>query len=91
MNSSLNEVRALWERCIFDTMRQRQLSGFRSTLYYTEDGSIVFDAKQSLLADLVFVDNAAAIIDAIVKVSGFVIVNLYDPANVWVWKKGGEA
>lgn len=91
MNSSQSDIRKLWERCISKTMFLRSHCLNRPSLYFTENGSLVLDARPINPVDIFLVKSAAVVCDIIAKEYGFSQDTSVAVDYLFVWKKGGAA
>lgn len=91
MNSSLNDIRKLWEQCISETMFLRGHCHNRPLLYFTESGSLVLDARPINPVDISVVESAAVVCDIIAEECGFSQDTSVAVNYLFVWKKGGAA
>ncbi|MGD7651322.1 hypothetical protein [Ralstonia pseudosolanacearum] len=91
MNSSQSKIREFWERCIMQTMFVRARFREKHPLYYTETGTLVFDARGISPDEKMFVVYTFAICDLIAQEFGFDHVNPVTVDGIITWQKGGEA
>ena len=91
MNSSQSDIREFWESCISETMFLRGHCLNRPSLYYTENGSLVLDARPINPVDISVVESAAVVCDIIAKECGFSQDTSVAVDYLFIWKKGGTA
>lgn len=91
MSSSQNDARKVWERCIFGTMFFRSRCRKRPSLYYTDAGSMVLDARRMLPSDPELLNAISFICDLIAADYGFTQDLSVEVDDLFVWKKGGAA
>lgn len=90
MSSSQSNIRALWERCISETMFLRGHCHNRPSLYYTESGSLVLDAIPLNPVDTTIVNAVAVICDLIAEECGYRQNTSVAAVGYSVWQKGGD-
>lgn len=91
MNNSLNNARKVWEHCIFETMLLRRHCINRPSLYFTESGCLILDARPIYPVDISVVESVAVVCDIIAEEYGFSQDTATGAAYLFVWKKGGTA
>ena len=91
MNSSQSNVRALWERCIFGTMFLRGRCHQRPSLYFTESGSLILDARPVCSRDTSLVNAVIITCGLFAEDSGFWRDESVYVEGLAVWKEGGAA
>lgn len=90
MNSSLNDIRKFWEHCIYETMFLRGHCINRPSLYFTESGSLVLDARPVNPVDTTVVNAVAVICDLIAEECGYRQDTSVSVTGLSVWKEGGD-
>lgn len=91
MSSSLSDVRKVWEHCIFGTMFFRGRCRVRPSLYYTDAGSMVLDARMMQPPYPELINAISFTCDLIAADYGFTQDLSVAVDNLFVWKKGGAA
>lgn len=91
MSSSLNDVRRVWESCVFFTMFHRRRCSKRPSLYYTETGTLVLDTRSMLPRDPELLSAIVLTCDIAADNYGFTRDLSVDDDNLFVWRKGGDA
>lgn len=91
MSSSQSNAQKLWEQCIFGTMFLRGHCINRPSLYFTESGSMVLDARPVNPVDISVVESAAVVCDLIAENYGFSQDKSVGEDYLFIWKKGGAA
>lgn len=91
MNSSQSSIHKLWTRCIFDTASWRSRCPNRPSLYYTETGTLVLDARSMLPRDPELLNAIVFTCDIAAADYGFTQDLSVDDDNLFVWQKGGDA
>ena len=90
MSSSLSNVQKLWGQCIFETMFLRCHCHNRPSLYYTESGSLVLDARPVNPVDTTVVNAVAVICDLIAEECGYRQDTSVSVTGLSVWREGGD-
>lgn len=91
MNNSPNNIYKIWEHCIYDTIFLRIRCHNRPSLYYTESGSLILDARPINPVDISVVKSIAIVCDIIAEEYGFSQDTSVAEDYLFVWKKGGAA
>lgn len=91
MSSSQNDVRRVWESCIFATMFFRRKCSQRPSLFYTDAGSMVLDAREMSPSNPELLNAISFTCESIAADYGFSQDLSVEVDNLFVWKKGGEA
>lgn len=91
MSSSQNDARKVWEHCLFGTMFFRSKCRKRPSLYYTDDGSMVLDAREMSPSNPELLNAISFTCDSIAADYGFSEDMSVEVDNLFVWKKGGTA
>ena len=91
MSSSQSDVRRVWESCIFGTMFQRSRCSKRPSLYYTDDDTMVLDARSMLPRYPELINAIVFTCDIIASHYNFSQDLSVAVDNLFVWKKGGAA
>lgn len=91
MSSSQSNAQKLWEQCIFGTMFLRGHCINRPSLYFTESGSLVLDARPVNPVDTTVVDAVAVICDLIAEECGYRQDTSVSVTGLSVWVEGGAA
>ena len=91
MSSSLSNVHKFWTRCIFGTASLRNRCVNRPSLFYTEEGRLVLDARSMEPGSTELVNAIVFACDLIGADYGFTRGLLVGEDNLFVWKKGGAA
>lgn len=90
MNSSQSNAQKLWEQCIFGTMFLRGHCHNRPSLYFTESGCLVLDARPVNPVDTTVVNAVAVICDLIAEECGYRQDTSVSVTGLSVWKEGGD-
>lgn len=88
MSSSQSDVRKVWEHCIFGTMFFRSRCHKRPLLYYTDDGSMVLDAREMSPSYPELLNAISFTCDLIAGEYGFYQDLSVEVDNLFVWKEG---
>lgn len=91
MSSSQSDVRKVWEHCIFGTMFQRSRCSRRPSLYYTDAGTMILDARSMLPRYPELINSIVFTCDLIANDYGFTQDLSVPDDDLFVWKKGGAA
>lgn len=91
MNSSLSNIHKFWTRCIFGTASLRSRCVNRPSLYYTEEGTLVLDARSMEPGYPELVNAIVFTCDLIGTDYGFTQDLSVADDNLFVWQKGGAA
>lgn len=91
MSSSQSNAQKLWEQCIFGTMFLRGHCINRPSLYFTESGSLVLDARPVNPVDTTVVNAVAVICDLIAEECGYRQDTSVSVTGLSVWVEGGAA
>lgn len=90
MSSSPSNTQELWEQCIKAVMLLRRHCHKRPSVYFTESGSLVLDARPVNPVDRDIVNAIFVTCDLIANDYGFYQDVSNSVADLYVWKKGGE-
>jgi len=90
MSSSQSNAQKLWEQCIFGTMFLRGHCINRPSLYFTESGSLVLDARPVNPVDTTVVNAVAVICDLIAEECGYRQDTSVSVTGLSVWREGGD-
>lgn len=90
MNSSQSNARKFWEHCIFGTMFFRSRCRMKPSLYYTDAGSMVLDARNMSPSNPELLNAISFTCDQIAADYGFSEDLSVEVDGLFVWKEGGD-
>lgn len=87
MNDSQSDIRKLWERCVAETMFLRGCCLQRPSLYYTESGSVILDARPLNHVDEDILFAVFVTCDQLAEMYGFILNESLGDNALYIWQK----
>lgn len=91
MSSSQSNAQELWKQCINATMFLRGHCHSKPSLFFTETGSVVLDARSMDPEDREVIHAVVVVCDLLAEDCGFDMVCSREFHDMYVWQKGGAA